>query len=867
MHSQFFISFLPVFFCAAIGMQGCTSDIDPSKTNTPNTPNTAITHFDIPAPADYQLMEELDGLWDSSEIIQRMMSPFSCVHEKDVLPRLDSDVKQDVEQLYQHALYLENKFRRDAKKATSGIPSEYAPKQPNPAEYQKAVWLFRLAAAMGHSNASKQLVKMLGRNEENQFESYDFFARSVSSLSLEEIVGATLAEMADDLIKRGIPYGYYLKGTLLDKEYSKKGSALWYLRRAADMGNPEAQYGFFDRYQRLFRKDSMLELQILRSFGKEQTLREHPELAEDFKQDDIVEQMVSCAAEQGHGDAANALGKTHQSVAFTGLGAVKADMPKGHYAEAVKYFQIAVKAGNIEAARSLSDGFANALPNLKKAEKQAEAFRASPPGENLEMFRSLNSFLNLPQDEERSRRYDEIMRILHANNSLELTVDELDTILPLPSRRLPAWDGKIIAVKRLENNEAPPLPSEQSIAKIARSNGMEPTFEPKLSAYQQRFLPFTCTFEKDHMPQLDPDVDTLYRQAKYLFQQSGANSCNCEPRIERDFRIAGAWGHKEALQYFETELGFTHSRGNVSLSLYLIDAAEKLIKRDIPYGYFLMGIMLRSGEDEAWKQRGKGQIAGCDQVGGKCDALDEDDEKRAEEGLRYYRKAADLGNPEAQYQLQKTLRAHPEMLQCAAEQGYDIAVADFAEKEKNRIKNERYAMDDPDVERSDVLEILNSAKQAQKAGDKNKASREYLLVMNYLITASRGILWDESKKELIRVLEGFIEPSTGRSVKNLRLFEGDEGERRLALITSKLQSYKQSGVEIPSKLPATIDEIGGIVRLPSAELPSWESISRSRGAAPSPQLSEERIKSLACAQGLDPQTGLPTKTPAPECAK
>ena len=58
-------------------------------------------------------------------------------------------------------------------------------------------------------------------------------------------------------------------------------------------------------------------------------------------------------------------------------------------------------------------------------------------------------------------------------------------------------------------------------------------------------------------------------------------------------------------------------------STEMADWAEELIKANIPAGYFLMGVYIKNGS------------AGI--------------KKDPELALRYFRKAADLGNPDAQY--------------------------------------------------------------------------------------------------------------------------------------------------------------------------------------------------------------------------
>jgi len=49
-----------------------------------------------------------------------------------------------------------------------------------------------------------------------------------------------LTNAAEDLIRRGIPYGYYLMGRMLE-EIDGSDEAPIFFRKAADLGSPDAQ--------------------------------------------------------------------------------------------------------------------------------------------------------------------------------------------------------------------------------------------------------------------------------------------------------------------------------------------------------------------------------------------------------------------------------------------------------------------------------------------------------------------------------------------------------------------------------------------------------------------------------------------------
>lgn len=83
-------------------------------------------------------------------------------------------------------------------------------------------------------------------------------------------------------------------------------------------------------------------------------------------------------------------------------------------------------------------------------------------------------YMNLPKDDERSRRYETIASVLSRYSYLNPKVPEIDRIVPLPPAKLPPWDGKLQWLKEHEANVPPPLPSEARIAEMARAKGLDP---------------------------------------------------------------------------------------------------------------------------------------------------------------------------------------------------------------------------------------------------------------------------------------------------------------------------------------------------------------------------------------------------------
>ena len=169
---------------------------------------------------------------------------FTCSYEAKRIPKH----YPETDQLFLHArwLYKQNLLKDD------------------PAKYPAIERLYRIAAAYGHDKANRNLALMMLRGQTDA----------------PDIIGLPVA-LAQDMIKRGVPAGYYDMGVLLTKGYGVKGddaSALQYMRHAADLGHPDAQYYIGDQ---LF----MMGIDYPVPFN-------------------IGRAMKRCAAEQGHAEAA-----------------------------------------------------------------------------------------------------------------------------------------------------------------------------------------------------------------------------------------------------------------------------------------------------------------------------------------------------------------------------------------------------------------------------------------------------------------------------------------------------------------------------------------------------------------------------------
>ena len=220
----------------------------------------------------------------------------------------------------------------------------------------------------------------------------------------------------EELAKQLPATAYYNLYGYLDEDYgvrTEEGGKYAYLRKAEDLGSREAQYTVAE----------MLE-----------DIEDQNESEEAFKyRMSIAKDLYSCASEQGLGEASNELA--------LGL------LFHKKYSEALIVLHQGVINGNDSSAHRLDKGFSGQY-------KDGDMY-----------------FLNVPEDKERSKRYNIIWNYLTDNDYLQPKVPDLDEIVPLPPAKLPKWDGKI-AFQRWYEGEAPPKPSEALMQKLANQAGL-----------------------------------------------------------------------------------------------------------------------------------------------------------------------------------------------------------------------------------------------------------------------------------------------------------------------------------------------------------------------------------------------------------
>ncbi len=280
---------------------------------------------------------------------------FTCVNEADRLPALDPQG----ERWFKQARDLQN---------ASGKK-----------EYNVIANLYRQAVERNHYKAMINLQNLL----------YQGLAAPVSGKAAPEEVIA----LAEKMMQLNIPAGYYAMGHYLEVGYGverDKAASLAYFRKSADMGSPEGQYVI----GKLLLTAQFEDLDNPEPYK----IKYKPNPA---YRPEVATEMLSCAANQGNGDAASWLAGWYKL--------------EKDYKNATNFYQLAVKAGFLYSVMQLSAAF------------------NGPPTDNR------MDYLALEKDPERVRRYKLIKNEIDENPSARFP--DLDRIVPLPPAPLPEWDG------------------------------------------------------------------------------------------------------------------------------------------------------------------------------------------------------------------------------------------------------------------------------------------------------------------------------------------------------------------------------------------------------------------------------------------
>jgi len=317
-----------------------------------------------------------------------------------------------------------------------------------------------------------------------------------------------------------------------------------------------------------------------------------------------------------------------------------------------------------------------------------------------------------------------------------------------------------------------------ALATVSEVSAMEPQ-------HDYGDLVFECRHEADVLPPLSLDADALYKYGIFLEQQDGAKNFN---EVAKYYRIAASQGHYKA----STNLQVLISQGLASSpdpQKETIELVENAMAQGIPGAYYDMAHYLEIGY-------------GVEQDRDKANA--------------YFRKAADLGSPDAQFyvasMLGRIIGMHSvvtEMRRCAAFQGHRRAAENLAVSLRVSAK---------------YKESVQVYQQGVKSGDSASARK---------------------------LGEGFDGPPED-SLYYLGLEADKERSVRYEKISSFLEENEQLGVTLP--------DIDAIVPLPPAELPKWDGSfqwQKERALKVDPvKPSKDLVERLCKAKRLNPDTGL-----------
>ncbi|MEE4745303.1 DUF6396 domain-containing protein [Pseudomonas alliivorans] len=301
-------------------------------------------------------------------------------------------------------------------------------------------------------------------------------------------------------------------------------------------------------------------------------------------------------------------------------------------------------------------------------------------------------------------------------------------------------------------------------------------------------LTFTCVHEK--IPTASADTDVLFHYARWLQKNNQLKQDKTvDAEVERLYRIAAENQHYKA----NVNLQNGTARGQFKLSgAEVLRLSQQLIDAKVATGYYFIATYLERG------------VAGL--------------QKDPEIALRYYRKAADEGNPQAQGYVAEKLEAAnaaPDtvrrMRYCAAEQGNGEAARALAVGLKLS-KNYQSA--------------LEALQLGIAAGDEFSAAS---------------------------MSKSFRNPTPDNRMYYIRQKEDLERADRYRQIGKLLGGWSYANPTVP--------EINDIVPLPPAKLPAWDGklkwVEERKANLQPPKPTEALIEQLAQARLLDPKTGKP----------
>ncbi len=273
-------------------------------------------------------------------------------------------------------------------------------------------------------------------------------------------------------------------------------------------------------------------------------------------------------------------------------------------------------------------------------------------------------------------------------------------------------------------------------------------------------LTFTCVYEKDTLPPVDPEADIWFKQARELEKVNKYKRDYAQ--IGELYRKAAERNHPKAMLNLSNLISYGKMQplpGKGS-AVEVWDIIQKMAKLNISYGYYQMGHYFDTG------------------YGVEADRT---------KALAYFRQAADLGNPEAQYVIGKI----------------------FISKRVSDKQNPVYR---PDIGKS----ILNCATQQGHAEAAYRLATYSINVDNNFESASKyyQLSAQNGSRSATSILNQAFDPNTtSKDYYYLAVKPDAERSARYEAIVKEIDASGKT-----AKFP----DIDKIVPLPPAELPDWD---------------------------------------------
>jgi TPR repeat protein len=156
----------------------------------------------------------IDATPEAESAAEHAHTSYTCVHEANHLPPLDPEA----DRLYHYGRYLESK-----------VPSRNV----SIGQFNEIARYYRLAAAYGNYRANLALLNLMYQVSDDDYDNISTLWRKQRDSEAQRLL--------DQLVGDNIPAGFDREGNIASQDWNLP-SALSLYRKAAELGNPHAQY-------------------------------------------------------------------------------------------------------------------------------------------------------------------------------------------------------------------------------------------------------------------------------------------------------------------------------------------------------------------------------------------------------------------------------------------------------------------------------------------------------------------------------------------------------------------------------------------------------------------------------------------------